>query len=46
MTALRTFCTRRQGRRDSTGASGPADELDNALFEKLKAWLVRDPMGC
>lgn len=36
MATLRSFCTRRVGRRDAGGVNGPDDKVDEDLFERLK----------
>ena len=36
METLKKFCTRRRGRRDSSGTCGPDDALDEELFKKMK----------
>ena len=36
MATLKSFCTRRLGRRDQGGVVGPEDALDERLFQRLK----------
>ena len=40
MSALKSFCTRRLGRRDVGGSMRDADFMDEELFERLKVILT------